>query len=99
MAERFLVDRPLPFCPGCGHSLVVQNTGRALDRTGFSPFDVVLVTDIGCHGVIDGHFRTHTVRSLHGRAVTLAASIVACRGRGKVIAYLGDGGAVIGRST
>jgi 2-oxoglutarate ferredoxin oxidoreductase subunit beta len=94
---RFLTDSPLPFCGGCGHGLVVRNTEKALERLGLSPLDVVLVTDIGCHGIIDGHFLTHTVHGLHGRAVALAAGIAAgLPERKTVLVYVGDGGAVIG---
>jgi len=96
MTDRYLDSSPLPFCGGCGHSLVVRNTARALTKLDLAPLDVVLVTDIGCHGLIDSHFRTHTVHGLHGRSVALAAGIAACLERTKVIAYIGDGGAVIG---
>lgn len=97
MSSRFIIDAPLPFCGGCGHGLVVRNTARALETLGLEPLDVILVTDIGCHGIIDRHFRTHTVHGLHGRAIALAAGIAACQpDTKKVIAYLGDGGAIIG---
>lgn len=96
MASHYLTEAPLPFCGGCGHGLVVRNTARALEQLGISSLDVVLVTDIGCHGIIDSHFRTHTVHGLHGRAVALAAGIAASLPNRKVIVYIGDGGAVIG---
>lgn len=92
----FLRPEPLPFCPGCGHHLVARNTARALARLGLNPLDVVLVTDIGCHGIIDRFFLTHTVHGLHGRAAALGAGIAANLGRGKVLAFMGDGGASIG---
>jgi pyruvate/2-oxoacid:ferredoxin oxidoreductase beta subunit/Pyruvate/2-oxoacid:ferredoxin oxidoreductase gamma subunit len=96
MTERYLSAAPLPFCGGCGHALVVRNTARALARLGIDPLDVVLVTDIGCHGLIDSHFHTHTVHGLHGRSVALAAGIAACLDNKWVITYIGDGGVVIG---
>lgn len=96
MAERFLADAPLPYCKGCGHKLITEGAALALQASGLAPLDVVLVTDIGCHGIIDSNFLTHTVHGLHGRAVALGAGIAAARGRGKVLVYVGDGGAVIG---
>lgn len=97
MSKLFLSDSDLPFCPGCGHALVVRNTARALEKLGLKALDVVLVTDIGCHGIIDRSFHTHTVHGIHGRSVALAAGIAAGLPEGKtVIAFLGDGGAVIG---
>ena len=70
-----LKDAPLPFCKGCGHSHVAKTTEKALQQLGLDPLDVVLVTDIGCHGIVDKSFLTHTVHGLHGRAVALAGGI------------------------
>lgn len=97
MTDRFLDSSPLPFCGGCGHALVVRNTARAMAKLDLAPLDVVLVTDIGCHGIIDGHFKTHTVHGLHGRSVALAAGLAVSLPKGKkVVVYIGDGGVVIG---
>jgi len=96
--RRFLTDAALPFCDGCGHRLVTQNTEKALQKLGSDPLDVILVTDIGCHGIVDESFLTHTVHGLHGRAVALASGISAGLDdpAKKVIAFVGDGGATIG---
>ena len=98
MSENFINDHGLPFCKGCGHSTIANNTEKALNKIGLKPLDVILVTDIGCHGIIDKSFTTHTVHGLHGRSVALGAGISAgLRDPGKkVIVFLGDGGATIG---
>ena len=95
---RFLTDGELPFCKGCGHSLVTRNSEKALAKLGYNPLDVILVTDIGCHGIIDKFFITHTVHGLHGRAVALAGGIsmgISEQWR-KIIVFIGDGGTTIG---
>jgi len=94
----FIRDGGLPFCKGCGHSHVAINTERALAQLGLDPLDVVLVTDIGCHGIVDKSFLTHTVHGLHGRAVALAGGISAGLDdpKKKVVVFIGDGGATIG---
>lgn len=60
--------------------------------------DVILVTDIGCLGIIDKAFDTHTVHGLHGRSVALASGVSAGIDNPdkKVIVFIGDGGATIG---
>lgn len=63
---------------------------------GVAPLATVLVTDIGCHGIIDRLFRVHTVHGLHGRAAALGAGIAASLPHGKVVVFVGDGGASIG---
>lgn len=94
----FLADSNLPFCHGCGHKLVVKRVNQALMESQWQPTDIVLVTDIGCHGIIDTNFQTHTVHGLHGRSVALATgiSLGLANPKKKVIAFIGDGGATIG---
>ncbi len=94
----FLTNADLPFCKGCGHNHIAVNTEKALQYLGYDPLNVVLVTDIGCHGIIDKSFTTHTVHGLHGRSVALASGISASLNNPdkKVIVFIGDGGATIG---
>jgi 2-oxoglutarate/2-oxoacid ferredoxin oxidoreductase subunit beta len=98
MSNTFINDHGLPFCKGCGHSTIANNTEKALAKLGLKPLDVILVTDIGCHGIIDKSFNTHTVHGLHGRSVALGAGVSAglMNPGKKVIVFLGDGGATIG---
>ena len=96
--SRFLIDGELPFCKGCGHSQVTMNSEKALAKLGYNPLDVILVTDIGCLGIIDKFFVTHTVHGLHGRSVALAGGISMANSspEKKIIVFIGDGGATIG---
>ena len=96
--SRFLFDGELPFCKGCGHSQVTRNSEKALAKLGYSPLDIILVTDIGCLGIIDKFFVTHTVHGLHGRSVALAGgmSMAITSPEKKIIVFIGDGGATIG---
>lgn len=97
-AAKYITDGELPFCKGCGHTLVARNTEKALRKLGYDPLNIILVTDIGCHGIIDRSFLTHTMHGLHGRAVALAGGIsmgIDEPGK-KVIVFMGDGGATIG---
>ena len=98
MNRIFINDSELPFCKGCGHSLISENTDKALQKMGIDLLDVILVTDIGCHGIIDKNFKTHTVHGLHGRSVALASGISAGmrNPEKKIIVFIGDGGATIG---
>ncbi|MCK4614071.1 MAG: hypothetical protein KAU14_04640, partial [Thermoplasmata archaeon] len=98
MSTKFLNTTGLPYCKGCGHHLIARNTAIALEKSGFAPLDTILVTDIGCHGIIDRCFNTHTVHGLHGRAAALGAGITLGLSdpKKKVVAFIGDGGATIG---
>jgi 2-oxoglutarate/2-oxoacid ferredoxin oxidoreductase subunit beta len=94
----FLNTDALPFCKGCGHSLIAKNTTAALEQLQYKPLDVVIVTDIGCHGIIDKALNTHTVHGLHGRSAALGAGISFGNDNPdkKIIVFIGDGGATIG---
>jgi 2-oxoglutarate/2-oxoacid ferredoxin oxidoreductase subunit beta len=98
METKFINTDTLPFCKGCGHTTISQNTEKALQKLGLDLLDVILVTDIGCHGIIDKAFDTHTVHGLHGRSVALASGVSAGINdpQKKVIVFIGDGGATIG---
>jgi len=99
MAKQFLTSKEVPFCKGCSHARIAFNTETALQKLGLDPLDVIIVTDIGCHGIIDKLFTTHTVHGLHGRSVALGAGIrmgLEDHTR-KVLVFIGDGGATIGQ--
>jgi 2-oxoglutarate/2-oxoacid ferredoxin oxidoreductase subunit beta len=94
----FLNTSQLPYCKGCGHDLIARNTVRALEKMNYAPLDVIIVTDIGCHGIIDKCLNTHTVHGLHGRSTALGAGISygIQHAEKKIIVFIGDGGATIG---
>jgi len=97
MPRDILAQPTMPFCRGCGHTVVTKHMGRAVAELGLEPLDVIVCTDIGCCSLIDGLLSCHTVHGLHGRAAALAMGIRFGIGAGKqIIAVQGDGGATIG---
>ena len=98
MQATILNDIKAPYCPGCGHTVANKNMSKALAELGVDPLDVIVVSDIGCTGLVDPLLNCHTLHGLHGRAAVLAMGI--CMGLEspgkKVIALQGDGGATIG---
>ncbi len=96
--SKILNTQALPYCKGCGHDLIAKSTAKALEDMGLDPLDVIIVTDIGCHGIIDSCLNTHTVHGLHGRSVALGAGIAFGleSPEQKIIVFIGDGGSTIG---
>jgi len=92
----FLASMKQPYCPGCGYHLVTSQIAKALEKLNIKPLDVVISSDIGCGGLIDASFNTHTIHGLHGRSVALAMGAALGLEGKKVIAFQGDGGATIG---
>lgn len=98
MTQPILSTNNMPFCPGCGHGVAIKNLAKALEEAGYSPLDVIVVSDIGCAGLVDPILATHTIHGLHGRAPALALGVslgLSSPGK-KVVAIQGDGGATIG---
>jgi 2-oxoglutarate ferredoxin oxidoreductase subunit beta len=87
---------PYPFCPGCGHAFILDHLNAALVKLQVDPRRVVVVTDIGCSGLSDKHFKTNAFHGLHGRSVTYATGMKLANPNLKVIVLMGDGGCGIG---
>lgn len=89
-------EKPYPFCPGCGHSSILDALNAGLRRRGTDPTKVVIVTDIGCSGLSDEYFTTSAFHGLHGRSITYASGIKLARPDLDVVVIMGDGGTGIG---
>jgi 2-oxoglutarate ferredoxin oxidoreductase subunit beta len=94
----YLDETQLPyfFCPGCGHGMITDSLNAALVKLQLDPHKVVIVTDIGCSGLVDKYFTTNAFHGLHGRSVTYATGIKLADPDLKVIVLMGDGGCGIG---
>jgi 2-oxoglutarate/2-oxoacid ferredoxin oxidoreductase subunit beta len=89
-------ERVYPFCPGCGHGLILNQLNLALMKLGLDPRRVVIVSDIGCQGLGDQYFITNAFHGLHGRSIAYATGIKLADPDLKVIVLIGDGGTGIG---
>jgi pyruvate/2-oxoacid:ferredoxin oxidoreductase beta subunit len=89
-------ERDYPFCPGCGHSLILNHLNAALVKLGLDPHRVALVTDIGCQGLADQYFVTNAFHGLHGRSLAYATGIKLADPDLRVFVLIGDGGTGIG---
>ncbi len=89
-------ERTYPFCPGCGHGLILNQLNAALVKLELDPHRVAIVTDIGCQGLGDQYFTTHAFHGLHGRSIAYATGIKLADPDLKVIVIMGDGGTGIG---
>jgi pyruvate/2-oxoacid:ferredoxin oxidoreductase beta subunit len=86
----------LPFCPGCGHNLIINALDKALIKLQLDPQKTVIVTDIGCIGLSDRYFITNAFHGLHGRSITYGCGLKLARPELNVIVLQGDGGCGIG---
>ncbi len=94
--DTFRNSSPYPFCPGCGHGLILDQLNAALVKLQLDPHQTVIVSDIGCVGLADPCFITNTFHGLHGRSVAYASGIKLANPSLRVIVVMGDGGCGIG---
>jgi pyruvate/2-oxoacid:ferredoxin oxidoreductase beta subunit len=94
--DTFRNATPYPFCPGCGHGLILDQLNAALVKLQLDPHRTVIVSDIGCVGLADPCFITNTFHGLHGRSVAYASGIKLANPSLRVIVVMGDGGCGIG---
>lgn len=89
-------SKPYPFCPGCSHHNLFDRLDEALSELNLDLNKLVIVSDIGCIGIGDKHFKCHTFHGLHGRSITYSTGIKLARPDLTVINLIGDGGLGIG---
>ena len=84
---------PHVWCPGCGNGIVLGALIRAIDRTGFTKDEIVLVSGIGCSGRMSVYVDFNTLHTTHGRALTFATGVKLANPKLQVIVIMGDGDA------
>ena len=85
-----LVDRPLSYCPGCGHGTVHRMLMEVLDEMGIQD-KTIGVSPVGCSVLAYDFLNIDMLGSAHGRAPALATAIKRMWPDRFVFTYQGDG--------
>jgi 2-oxoglutarate ferredoxin oxidoreductase subunit beta len=81
-----------PFCPGCGHGILMNCILRAIDELKIDMKKMLFVSGIGCAAWIPSpHFNGDTLHTLHGRALTFATGAKLYNPELQVMVISGDG--------
>ncbi|TFH34719.1 MAG: hypothetical protein E4G93_04875 [Dehalococcoidia bacterium] len=82
----------LPFCPGCGHRLVLRHLLTAIDEMGLDMDSTLFVSGIGCGGWIPSPcINGDTLHCLHGRAIPFAVGAKLANPALTTLVVSGDG--------
>ncbi len=86
-------DKKFPhvWCPGCGNGILLGSLIRAIDKTGLTKDEIVLVSGIGCSGRLPVYVDFNTLHTTHGRALTYATGVKLANPSLNVITIMGDG--------
>jgi 2-oxoglutarate ferredoxin oxidoreductase subunit beta len=81
-----------PFCPGCGHGILMHSVLRAIDELKVDMEKMLFVSGIGCAAWIPSpHFNGDTLHTLHGRALAFATGAKLFNPDLTVMVISGDG--------
>jgi 2-oxoglutarate ferredoxin oxidoreductase subunit beta len=79
------------WCPGCGNFGIYSALQMALAELQLKPYEVVIVSGIGCSGKTPHFMNVNGVHTLHGRTLPFAIGIKLANPSLEVIAAGGDG--------
>jgi 2-oxoglutarate/2-oxoacid ferredoxin oxidoreductase subunit beta len=85
-----LLDVPLHFCPGCGHSLIHRLIAEVIDELEIRE-RTICVPPAGCAVLAYNYLNLDMVEAPHGRASAVATGIKRVRPDLIVFTYQGDG--------
>lgn len=85
-----LVDRPLSYCPGCGHGTVHRMLMEVIDELG-AQGNTIGVSPVGCSVLAYDFMNIDMLGAAHGRAPALATAIKRLWPERFVFTYQGDG--------
>jgi 2-oxoglutarate ferredoxin oxidoreductase subunit beta len=79
------------WCPGCGDYGIMNGLQMAFAELGLEPYQIVMVSGIGCSGKEPHNVKCNGVHTLHGRTLPFAMGIKVANPSLEVIAIGGDG--------
>jgi len=79
------------WCPGCGDFSVLAALQTALFELDIHPYQVVVISGIGCSSNLPGFINTYGMHTLHGRALAVGTGMRMGNHDLKVICVGGDG--------
>src|SRR2546428_429546 len=89
--QEYKSEIKVTWCPGCGDFAVLNGLQKALQALQLKPWNIVIVSGIGCSSNIPHFLSTYGFHSIHGRAVPVASGIKLANPDLTVIAAGGDG--------
>ncbi len=91
--EKLLRSERLPhiWCSGCGIGTVFSSVMAAIQKSGYDPDRIAVVSGIGCTARMAGYIRLDSFHTTHGRAIPFATGLKLARPDIKVLVISGDG--------
>jgi len=85
-----LVDKPMRYCPGCGHGIVHRLIAEVMDELNIRE-KTIGIAPVGCAVFADEYFNCDMIQGAHGRGPAIATGIKRSKPECIVFSYQGDG--------
>ena len=90
-----LVDKPMDFCPGCGHGIVSRLIMECLEE--LEQLDnIIFPIGVGCSSNLGAGLECDRLHCCHGRAGAVATGMKRVNPDTLIVSYQGDGDAYLG---
>ncbi|MFA9422514.1 MAG: thiamine pyrophosphate-dependent enzyme [Sedimentibacter sp.] len=87
-----VIDRPMSFCPGCGHGVVIRLITECMEELKQDE-NVIYGIGVGCSSLLGGGLEADRRHCSHGRAGAVCTGIKRVNPDNIVVSYQGDGDA------
>ena len=91
MSDPYSTSRKIVWCPGCGNYAILSAFKKALSELELKPWEVVVISGIGCHGRVTDYLNVNGFHTIHGRVLPLATGIKLANPQLIVVGFAGDG--------
>ncbi len=79
------------WCPGCGDHFFLASLHNALAEIGVEPWNVAVISGIGCSSRLPHYMKTYGMNTIHGRAAAIAMGVKIANSSLSVWQISGDG--------
>jgi 2-oxoglutarate ferredoxin oxidoreductase subunit beta len=87
---KVLTDKPMHYCPGCGHSTLHRIIAEVIEEMGIQD-KTIGIAPVGCAVFMYDYIDVDSQEAAHGRAPALATAIKRLMPDRYVFTYQGDG--------
>lgn len=87
-----IIDKPMSFCPGCGHGVISRIICECLEELGQDQ-NIIFPIGVGCSSNLGAGLTTDRLHCSHGRAAAVATGMKRVNPDNLVVTYQGDGDA------
>ncbi|MCD8306007.1 MAG: 2-oxoacid:ferredoxin oxidoreductase subunit beta [Prevotella sp.] len=79
------------WCPGCGDHFFLASLHNALAEIGVEPWNIAVISGIGCSSRLPHYMATYGMNTIHGRAAAIASGVKIANNALSVWQISGDG--------